>query len=650
MAQDKFSTTLQPIGEFNAYVDKPVINEAPATKAKNILTTLAKGTQIAATAYDSYKDYEAKVDVGEEILDEIDLYKNTSQSWNSLPFVKDQNKNMETNENQILLNNELSKLDGQIKKETDALAQNKVTPFQSKMRIKAVLQEAIKNSPGRADVITKYSQELLNNAGINILYTEDKALASATAADLKSLTNKYQNYVISQSIKHDKPLIYLPGTKTIDFSATEAGFQEDMITLDKKDAINYKNEIRDGKQDEALNYAVDKGWDTALLLGISQDIRTFGLELFPDNEDPVISAQEFPKRINTLLTYIDQQEYDLMTREDGTGRTFGSFMDNDIIKTKFEVFQKQLTNYRNRVRSWRDGTDVKKGLENVVASKKSIDQAEIYKFVSQFELDALDKLIESKKALGTRGQNTPAAKRLDDQILRTVAKVSGGFNSLDINRNYPQLTDYYVNEEAGVVPFVNVTNSLVNDLKNLENNSVQKRQIQPVIKEHLNGVGKSYLNLDNVSLTNRQAFQSFDNLTNIVLDPNNKKVMDQLPKGATVTDKEIPIYAGDVNRRVSKAVTDNLNRLDQSVLPLTALNLNLDENNRLSVTFKNVNDFPPDMQKDVVKAKDSLNQLFNYINKQFDYHKWANAAPNASFDAFMEEYYPNLPGISGVQE
>ena len=126
--------------------------------------------------------------------------------------------------------------------------------------------------------------------------------------------------------------------------------------------------------------------------------------------------------------------------------------------------------------------------------------------------------------------------------------------------------------------------------------------------------------------------------------------MDELPKGFTVTDKEIPIYAGDVNRRVSKAVTDNLNKLDQNILPLTALNLNLDENNRLSVTFKNVNDFPPDMQKDVVKAKDSLNQLFNYINKQFDYHKWANAAPNASFDAFMEEYYPNLPNMSGVEE
>ena len=650
MAKEKFNTTLQPIGEFNAYVDKPVIEEAPGIKAKNLLTTLAKGTQIAATAYDSYKDYEAKVDVGDKILDEIDLYKSTSQSWNSLPFVQNDKKSTEVDENQILLNSELDKVTKAVKRETDAVAQDKITPFQSQMRIKEILQNSIRNNPGRADVITKYAKELLTNAGITTIYAEDKALARTTAADLASQTNKYENYVISESKKHDKPLIYLPGTKTIDFPATEAGFQEDMMTLDKKDAITYKNEIKEGEEEAALNYAVDKGWDTALLLGVSQDIRTFGLELFPDNEDPVISAQEFPKRINTLLTYIDQQEYDLMTREDGTGRTFGSFMDNDIIKTKFEVFQKQLTNYRNRVRSWRDGTDVKKGLENVVASKKFIDEAEIYKNVSQIELDGLEQLTAAFKALGPQGQSTPAGLRLQDQIVRIVAKISGGFNSVDINRNYPELTKYYVSGEAGIVPFVNITNSMVNELKNPDISGVKRRQIQPVIKEHLNAVGKSYLNLDNVSLTNRQTFQSFDNLINIVLDPSNKEVMDQLPLGATKTDQEIPIYAGDVNRRVSKAVTDNLNKLDQSLLPLTALNLNIDENNRLSVTFKNINDFPPEMQKDVVKAKDSLNQLFNYINKQFDYHKWANRASNASFDAFMEEYYPNLPEISGVQE
>ena len=646
MAKDKFITSMDPIGEFNAYVDKPIINEGPGIRAKNTLTTLAKATQLGVTAYDNYKDNEVKTEVGDKVMDEIDLYKNTSQSWNNLPFVKDEKNETAINENELVLSNELGKIDNAVKKEENALAQGKITPFQSQMRIKQILQDSIRNNPARADVITKYSAELLKNAGMNIIYAEDEALARAAASDMSVQTKNYQNYVISEAKKHNTGLVYIPGTKQIDYAATEVEFQDEQVTLNKKDAIKYKNEIVEGEEDVALEYVVKKGWDTSLLAGVAQDIRTKGLELFPEDEDPTISAQKFPQRINTLLTYIDQQEYDLMTRsEPKTGKTFGSLMDNPEIKVKFELFGKQLTNYKNRIRSWRDGSDAKLGLENVVASKKALSFAELYEYVSAAEIQQLENLTKAYQALGDEGQGGPGGLQLQNQIAAIVVQMEGGYNSLNMKRNFKTNDMFYNKGAKGIIPFVQITNGLLEELSNPDISTPQKNSNRNALPKYLNGVGKTYLNVDNEQLTNKAAFKTFDHLTNIVLNEDNEQEMSRINKSTTVEGKELSVYGNSVNERVSQAVVDNLMKVNQDVLPFNAIQMVRTEDNKLVAEFKNINDFPKEVQADAKLGLDNINRLFDYINKQFDYYKWYNNTPNADFNKFAKEFYPQLPNL-----
>ena len=90
MAQqnEKYATSLNTDTNVNFAVDKPIVNTTEGEKAKANLMLLSKATQLGATVYDDYKDYEVKTDVGENLLGEIDAYKDQSVSWNSLPFVQ----------------------------------------------------------------------------------------------------------------------------------------------------------------------------------------------------------------------------------------------------------------------------------------------------------------------------------------------------------------------------------------------------------------------------------------------------------------------------------------------------------------------------------------------------------------------------------
>ena len=587
MAQqgEKYVTSLNPIGDVGFAVDKPVIDTSEGMKAKADLMTLAKATQLGATTYDQYADYTVKQDVGDRVIDEIESYKDQSPSWNSLPFVQ-QDKKENPDENDIKLNTTISDINSKIKPISNGVKQGKMTVFQSEMRIKGILQEAIKNNPGRADVITKYSRELLANAGLAKIY----------AADTKQQIRDYEKYVLEMAKKFGTPLLKFTD-KTIDYVATEKKFQSNLIEFSLETANKTFNSNSNQSSIVIGNEMVKSGFDTKILTLASQDIRTQALALFPEGDD--INPAEYSKRINTLSTMIDQKRLALLSADPKVG--FGRVFDNAIIKSKFDLWDKSMTSLITRTRTWRNGEDVRKAFENA--------------------------------------NDTAQGREIQAQIIRQTADIVEGISTLRFEREYPDLSLFFTKTSEGINPSLDIIDIQLDRYNN--GDSKEKLALKKEMTDSISRIGLKWNNPLNKTLPDKASLTSFDGLIEKIFAPENFKPMKEISDTNKVTnDNVLRDIRNNLNVIAENTSDEELEKLyENSTTP-----------GELSVSIKNINEIPVDSQDAARNYVATTNRVFSYINNQYKLYQWSagnfNESKQESWESFMNEFYPTARAVN----
>ena len=609
MAQqgEKYVTSLNPIGDVGFAVDKPVIDTSEGMKAKADLMTLAKATQLGATTYDQYADYTVKQDVGDRVIDEIESYKDQSPSWNSLPFVQ-QDKKENPDENDIKLNTTISDINSKIKPISNGVKQGKMTVFQSEMRIKGILQEAIKNNPGRADVITKYSRELLANAGLAKIYAADTALENSMAAASKQQIRDYEKYVLEMTKKFGTPLLKFTD-KTIDYVATEKKFQSNLIEFSLETANKTFNSNSNQSSIVIGNEMVKSGFDTKILTLASQDIRTQALALFPEGDD--INPAEYSKRINTLSTMIDQKRLALLSADPKVG--FGRVFDNAIIKSKFDLWDKSMTSLITRTRTWRNGEDVRKAFENA--------------------------------------NDTAQGREIQAQIIRQTADIVEGISTLRFEREYPDLSLFFTKTSEGINPSLDIIDIQLDRYNN--GDSKEKLALKKEMTDSISRIGLKWNNPLNKTLPDKASLTSFDGLIEKIFAPENFKPMKEISDTNKVTnDNVLRDSIKSVLDRTSIAIRNNLNVIAENTSDeeLEKLYENSTTPGELSVSIKNINEIPVDSQDAARNYVATTNRVFSYINNQYKLYQWSagnfNESKQESWESFMNEFYPTARAVN----
>ena len=647
MAQqgEKYVTSLNPIGDVGFAVDKPVIDTSEGMKAKADLMTLAKATQLGATTYDQYADYTVKQDVGDRVIDEIESYKDQSPSWNSLPFVQ-QDKKENPDENDIKLNTTISDINSKIKPISNGVKQGKMTVFQSEMRIKGILQEAIKNNPGRADVITKYSRELLANAGLAKIYAADTALENSMAAASKQQIRDYENYVMDRVKKFGTPLIKFTD-KTIDYVATEKGFQSNLIEFSLETANKTFNSNSTQPSIVIGNEMVKSGFDTKILTLASQDIRTQALALFPEGDD--INPAEYSKRINTLSTMIDQKRLALLSADPKVG--FGRVFDNAIIKSKFDLWDKSMTSLITRTRTWRNGEDVRKAFENEIITERSIEQSALFKNIGYSAFTTLESLQESYKAMGVNANDTAQGREIQAQIIRQTADIVEGISTLRFEREYPDLSLFFTKTSEGINPSLDIIDIQLDRYNN--GDSKEKLALKKEMTDSISRIGLKWNNPLNKTLPDKASLTSFDGLIEKIFAPENLKPMKEISDTNKVTnDNVLRDSIKSVLDRTSIAIRNNLNVIAENTSDeeLEKLYENSTTPGELSVSIKNINEIPEDLQDAARNYVATTNRVFSYINNQYKLYQWSagnfNESKQESWESFMNEFYPTARAVN----
>jgi len=632
MAQDNntYTTSLEQVGQYNPAVDKPVIDTSEGEKAQANLTTLAKLTQVGVTAYDGYKDYTVKQEVGQEILGEIDAYKNQSPSWNSLPFVQDKNKE----ENDTKINGVLTKLDADTKVITNGFKQGRITVFQSEMRIKRILQEAIKNNPGRVDVITRYSKQLLANAGLSTIYAADTAFARDQASNQAAIVKDYQKYAMELRKKFGTDLI-IGEDGLIDYVATAEEAEPKEIKFSKAKKIKSLNESRVEDLKAEIWTIKNKGWDTELFQETAQDIRTYSLELFesPDADDP----KNIPKLINQLGTYIDQQMYELLDPKAG----FGRYMSDPDIKAKFAVFEKQIEAFKTRTKDWKIGKDAKEALEYHFLAAKAIDDYKSLQYTSPNNIKIMQTITQALNVLPA-GDNLARTKLLES--LKFHANVlTEGLSRKAFDREYESADMFYGKGKLGVKLWKDMISGSI-DTYNNTNNSTEKIAARQSTKDWIIKNGNRWNSPNNTELTNTASLTSLEEVSGFVLNPDNEELMSKISKDLN-NDGELGLSVSNMIIRSSDAVRDNVIKIGEAKSS-TLFTFDDKEPGKLSATITNREEIPENLKSDANKSINNTNRVLNYINIQYKLDQWSKGEFGEinpeSWNMFLNTYYPQM--------
>ena len=635
MAQqnEKYATSLNTDTNVNFAVDKPIVNTTEGEKAKANLMLLSKATQLGATVYDDYKDYEVKTDVGENLLGEIDAYKDQSVSWNSLPFV--QQDKVEPNEGDIKLNGVLSDVSNKSKVITNGVKQGKMTVFQSQMRIKELLQDAIKNNPGRVDVITKYSKQLLANSGISNIYAADTANENAIAAGRAQSQAKLETYIFDQAKKFGTE-VYKLEDGSVDFPRTELGFQEQRTAFSMTEAEELANKSRDQDVAKEADSMVNQRLDTKLIIQSSQELRTYALELFdptknPDAENPL----KFPGLINQLQTKIEQEQFKFLDSENG----FGRFIDDPRIKPKFDMYNNSLNGLLTRTKTWRNGKDASEAFSYALTTAKAIDEAENMKYISPSNIANIQTLTSALDKLPA-GDTKQKALFLRALTIGTQ-EISDGITAKMFDKKYPDLNSFYGNAIPGKKAFSDVLNTAIK-INKVQTGTSQVQSDQN-IEELITSAGLRWVNPNNSQLTNTAALTTLDDLSKVIFNPDNEALMTRIGKQGTTIDQELPASIDLLNARTATAVQSNLVKLIQSGAA-EQFNFNETVVGEYSASIKNMDSIPELQKVDAIESVRKTNQVLSYINKQYKLQLWANGKEQTekSWELFIDTYYPQL--------